>query len=214
MPIWACSTSISSSKKFKLIDADKTSLNLSQQSTCTNWELCIISQEITAEPLTSSFNSKKPPFNSKKKDTGKGYHSLAENLVKFDELGKLPRTLHLDRLNKGEGIEAAMISNKAKWHKSCRLRSNNQMIQRAEKREHQSPEKKIMLCSSIADYYIHVNLVSNCVFFFVMKKVVMMVYMKLQHLKYRKAVLSARSKIVRIIRQAVSSHNLILISNL
>ena len=98
---------MSSSKKFKLIDAGKLSLNLSQQSTSTNWELCIICQELAAEPLTS-------PLNSKRKDTGKGYHSLAENLVKFDELGELPRTLHLDRLlNGGEGIGAAMISHKA-----------------------------------------------------------------------------------------------------
>ena len=44
---------------------------------------------------------------------GKGYQSLAENLVKFDELGKLPRTLQLDRLNEEQGIEAAMITNKA-----------------------------------------------------------------------------------------------------
>lgn len=93
---------------------------------------------MTAEPLTSSLNSKR-------KDVGKGYQSLAENLVKFDELGELPRTLHLNRMNEGQGIEAAMISNKAKWHKSCRLRYNNQMLQRAEKREHQSPIKDDVL---------------------------------------------------------------------
>jgi len=61
-------------------------------------------------------------------------------------------------------IEAAMISNKANWHKSCRLRYNNQMLLRAEKREHQSPEE-MMLFSIVADYYIRVNLASNCVFF-------------------------------------------------
>ena len=88
---------------------------------------------VTAEPLTS-------PLNSKRNNIGMGYQSLAENLVKFNELGKLPRTLQLDRLNKGQGIEAAMITNKAKWHKTCRLRYNNQMLQRAGKREHQSPE--------------------------------------------------------------------------
>ena len=107
---------------------------------------------------------------------------LAENLVKFDELGELPRTLHLDRLNEGEGIEAAMISNKAKWHKSCRLHYNNQMLQRAEKREHQRPEKTDaqLKCS---------RLLHTCkpgeqlCFFFAMKKVAMMAYVKLQHFK-------------------------------
>ena len=99
---------MSSCKKFKLIDAGKTSLNLSQPSTSTNWELCIVCQEMTAEPLTS-------PFNRKTKDTGKGYHSPAKNLAKFDELVELLRTLHLHGLNEGESIGAAMISNKAKW---------------------------------------------------------------------------------------------------
>ena len=122
---------MSSSKKFKLIDTWETSS--SQQPAGTNWELCVICQEVTAEPLTS-------PLNSKRNDIGKGYQSLAENLVKFDELGKLPRTLHLDRLNEGQGIETAMITNKVKWHKTCRLHYNNQMLQRAGKREHQSPE--------------------------------------------------------------------------
>ena len=88
---------------------------------------------MTAEPLTS-------PLNLKRNDIGKGYQSLAENLVKFDELGKLARTLQLDRLNEGQGIEAAMITNKVKWHNTFRLRYNNQILQRAGKREHQSPE--------------------------------------------------------------------------
>ena len=109
-------TTMSSFKKFKLIDTCKTSLDLSQQPTSTNW---------TAEPLT-------------------GYQSLAENLVKFDELGELPQTLHLDRMNEGQSIE----SNEAKWHKSCRLRYNNQMLQRTEKREHQSPVKDDVLHKS------------------------------------------------------------------
>jgi hypothetical protein len=70
-----------------------------------------------------------------------GYQSLANNLTKFDDLGKLPRTLQLDRIDKGQGIEAAMVTNEAKWHKTCRLRYNNQMLQRAQKRERESPER-------------------------------------------------------------------------
>ena len=102
----------------------------------TNWELCVICQEETVEPLTS-------PLLSKRKDVGKGYQSLAENLVKFNKLRKLPRTLslQLDGMDEGQGIEAAMVNNKAKWHKACSLRYNNQMLQRVEKREHQSPER-------------------------------------------------------------------------
>jgi len=72
---------MSSSKKFKLIDSWETSS--SQLPTDTNWELCVICQEVTVEPLTS-------PLLSKRKDIGRGYQSLAENLVKLDESEKLP----------------------------------------------------------------------------------------------------------------------------
>lgn len=123
---------MSSSKKFKLMDSWEECP--SQQPADTNWKLCIICQEETAESLTS-------PLQSKRKDVGQGYHLLAENLLKFDELGKLPRTLRLDRMDEGQGIEAAMVTNEAKWHEMCRLRYNNQMLQRTEKREHQSPER-------------------------------------------------------------------------
>jgi len=36
---------------------------------------------------------------------------------------------------KGTGIEAAMVANEAKWHQTCKLRYNNAMLQKAEKRK-------------------------------------------------------------------------------
>ena len=39
------------------------------------------------------------------------------------------------RLDEGQGIEAAMVANKAKYHKTCRLNYNATMLQKAEKRE-------------------------------------------------------------------------------
>ena len=87
---------MSSSKRFKLVDTWEAST--SQQPADTNWDLCVICQEETAESLTSSLHSRR-------KDIGKGYQSLAENLVTFDELGKLPRTLQLDRMDEGQGID-------------------------------------------------------------------------------------------------------------
>ena len=88
---------MASSKKFKLVDTWEAST--SQQPAETNWELCVICQEETAESLIS-------PLLSKRKDIGKGYQSLADNLAKFDELG---RTLQLDRIDEGQGIEAAIL---------------------------------------------------------------------------------------------------------
>ena len=61
-----------------------------------------------------------------------GYRSLAESLVEFSELGELP--IHLERLDEGGGIETTMVSNDAQYHQSCRLKYNNTMLQRAQKR--------------------------------------------------------------------------------
>ena len=59
----------------------------------------------------------------------------------------LPRILNLSRIDKGQGVKAAMIANKAKWHHSCMLRYNNTMVHRAEKRK----------CPSSADDIDHTN---------------------------------------------------------
>ena len=64
---------------------------------------------------------------------GSGYSSLADNLIKFDELGYLP--LSLERLDEGNGIEMAMIANNTRYHQSCKLKYNNTKLQRVEKRE-------------------------------------------------------------------------------
>ena len=38
------------------------------------------------------------------------------------------------RLDDGEGIESTMVTNNAQYHQSCRLKYNNTMLKRAEKR--------------------------------------------------------------------------------
>jgi len=55
--------------------------------------------------------------------------------MKFNALGSLPRTLQLDRIDEGQGINVAMVANEAKWHQTCKLRYNNTMLQRVEKRK-------------------------------------------------------------------------------
>ena len=45
----------------------------------------------------------------------------------------LPKTLQLNRIDKGEGVETAHISNNAKWHKLCRFQFNHTKIERAQK---------------------------------------------------------------------------------
>jgi len=114
------------SNTIKLVD---TGLSVSTTSTkyrtVTNWKLCVICQEEKAEQLTC-------PSKSKRKDVGSGYSSLAEKLIEFNELGLLP--FLLERLDEGQGIEMTMVANNAQYHQSCRLKYNNTMLKRAEKR--------------------------------------------------------------------------------
>ena len=53
----------------------------------------------------------------------------------FSRIGCLLKTIDLSRLEDGDGIEATLQQNKAKWHDSCRLGYNKTQLQRAEKRK-------------------------------------------------------------------------------
>ena len=105
------------SKTFKLVGTEFTAPSTSSQhETVINWNLCLICHEQKEEKLTC-------PSKSKRKDLGSEYSSLAENLIRFNELGQLP--IHLERLDEGNGIEMAMVANNAKYHQSCKLQYNN-----------------------------------------------------------------------------------------
>ena len=77
------------SKSFRRAAGERTSPSSPPHLTTTDWKLCLICQEKKTETLTK-------PDQSKRKDIGSGYSSLAENLVKFSELGELPRSFHLE----------------------------------------------------------------------------------------------------------------------
>ena len=114
------------SKQCKLVDVSKSTASRPQ--TPINWELCVLCQGETAELLQC-------PAVSKRQHSGAGYRSLANNLMEFSELGELAQHVDLTRLDEGEGIIAALISHRAKWHKSCRLKYNNTKLQRVLKRK-------------------------------------------------------------------------------
>jgi len=77
------------SKSFRLADVERTSLSTSQHLTTTDWTLCLLCHEDKTETLTKLDQSKR-------KDIGSRYSSLAENVVKFSELGELPGSFHLE----------------------------------------------------------------------------------------------------------------------
>ena len=114
------------SNKFLLKDTrcqtPSTSCN-SQSGNKINWALCVICQQERNETLTN-------PMLMKRKDAGSAYTSL----LKINELNELPRTIHINRLDEGEGLGAALVVKKALWHQSCRLAFNKTKVQRAERR--------------------------------------------------------------------------------
>ena len=112
-------------KKFQLVDTFEQRTPTTPPET--NWKLCLVCQEETTESLVC-------PVLSKRRDPGSGYTTMAANLVKFDELGKLPRTVQLQRLDEGQGVDATMVAHQAKWHKTCMRQYNNTMLRRAENR--------------------------------------------------------------------------------
>ena len=113
-------------KKFQLVNFDGQGPSTSCTAN-TDWKLCIICQEHTAEALRC-------PLQSKRADKGSGYASLTEHLTQFNELGQLPSTLPIGRLDEGHGIEAAMFANKAQHHQTCRHKYNETKLKRAKKR--------------------------------------------------------------------------------
>ena len=116
-------------KNFRLLDArhggpSTTVTSINQ----TDWNLCVLCQKDTTEPLHC-------PADSKRNTGGSGYQTLADNLLRFSEIDCLPKSLDMSRLDDGEGIESTLQHHKAKWHDSCRLKYNKTQLTRAEKRK-------------------------------------------------------------------------------
>ena len=98
----------------------------------TDWDKCVLCQEITGEVL-------KCPADSKRSMDGAGYKSLADNLLAFKKIDCLPSSI-LSRMKEGQDIEETLRSHKARWHDSCRLQYNKTKLQRAVKRKAPSAE--------------------------------------------------------------------------
>ena len=87
--------------------------------TSTNGELCVLCQDEDAEPLQC-------PARSTKASIGSGYSSLTNHIMQLQQLGSKPIDISIKRLDDGDGIEATFTTHVARWHKSCRLKFNQQ----------------------------------------------------------------------------------------
>ena len=74
---------------------------------------------------------KSPSPGSKEKD---GYSKLATNISLFQTINQLPIIMDPSRLDEGDGIEATLRRNNAKYHENCRQMFSNCKLERARKR--------------------------------------------------------------------------------
>ena len=96
----------------------------------TDWSKCCLCQvDKRDETLISPLSS------FQRKQDYAGYEKIAKNVPLFYALNDMPIPFNPARLDEGEGIEATLIRNKAKYHQSCRLLFNNTKLSRAQKRK-------------------------------------------------------------------------------
>lgn len=94
------------SKRHILITPSTPSPKASKLLMITNWDMCILCQQVTDEALQC-------PAKPSKARTGTGYESLASHLIQFQELGHIPIYLDIERLNDGDGLSTTMMKHKA-----------------------------------------------------------------------------------------------------
>ena len=116
---------MASHKRHLLVDSTTPKPKQPKLTSTTNWELCVLCQEDTKEPLQCLAKSTKAPIDC-------GYKSLAGHLIQFQELGHMP--IDIDSLNDGDGIEVTMVAHRASWHKTCRLRFNQTKLERLQRK--------------------------------------------------------------------------------
>ena len=121
-------------KVYKIMDGRVTSSEKVKENIQTDWNKCILCQEDTTEILWC-------PAESTCDQKGAGYATMADLLQGFCDIGCLPKSLDLSRLDDGKGIEATLKQHKGKWHDSCRLQYNRAQLQRAAKRTRPSDDE-------------------------------------------------------------------------
>jgi hypothetical protein len=100
-----------------------------------DWYQCVLCQNKTQEILQC-------PANSKRRDVGAGYNTLADHFLTLQEMGQVPDG-HTDMSIWGDkdSIASTLLVHTAKWHNSCNKRYARDRIQRAQKRKSTEQEQ-------------------------------------------------------------------------
>lgn len=91
-----------------------------------DWEKCFICQFDIREKLICPASTKQRSSLS----IEPGYLNIAENLLAFNSIGSLPKSINLSQLNDGSGVAKTLSNNTARFHDSCRLKYNKTMLKR------------------------------------------------------------------------------------
>ena len=81
-----------------------------------NWDLCVLCQKESIEPLINP--------------TSAGYSSLVNNLNDFAAEGALPPSINILRMDDGSGMLCTLQKMNAKYHKKCRNKYDTQKLGR------------------------------------------------------------------------------------
>ena len=92
----------------------------------TDWNKCVLCQDITDESLHC-------PLTSKRGNAGAGYITLADNLQAFKQIDYLPSNI-VARPQEDDLCKTFKI-NEAKWHDGCPFKFNKTKLERSEKRK-------------------------------------------------------------------------------
>ena len=137
-------------KHYKLIDLPHTSPDNSVIIPI-DWAKCVLCQVETKEAIRC-------PAKSLLANKELEYRTLAENLLAFNQIGRMPMDINIHRLNDGQGIAETLISRSAAWHVSCFGEVNKQKVDRALKRkmkvessERESSPVKCFVCDQAED---------------------------------------------------------------
>ena len=89
-----------------------------------NWDLCIICQDNTREPLRCRMNAHS--FDSSI------YNTFLTNVAHFKDLNSLPVEL---KFSIDTTTTEDLLSTNAKWHQSCQLKFSLSKLKKAQKRK-------------------------------------------------------------------------------
>ena len=90
-----------------------------------DWSLCALCQNPANKgSLTCPFKGQGA------KGDGAGYIYIAQNLKAFQKIGENPLSVPLSKLDDGSGFEETLKKHEASWHKSCRAKISNAILNR------------------------------------------------------------------------------------